>query len=45
MALVHQQAARRPAELIAACVDDLRTFVSGGESLDDLTVLALRRWA
>ena len=43
MALVHQQAARQPAELIAACVDDLRAFVNGGPSFDDMTVLAVRR--
>ena len=33
------------AELIAACVDDLRAFVNGGQSLDDMTVLAVRRCA
>lgn len=43
LTVVHQQSAREPAELIAACVDDLRTFVNGGPSLDDLTMLALRR--
>ena len=43
--LVHQQAARQPAELIAACVDDLRTFVNGGQSFDDITMLAVRRSA
>jgi serine phosphatase RsbU (regulator of sigma subunit) len=45
MTLVRQQAARRPAELIAACIDDLRAFVNGGQSLDDMTVLAVRRCA
>jgi sigma-B regulation protein RsbU (phosphoserine phosphatase) len=45
MTLVHQQAARQPAELIAACVDDLRAFVNGARSLDDMTVLAVRRYA
>jgi sigma-B regulation protein RsbU (phosphoserine phosphatase) len=45
MALVRHQAAREPAELIAACVEDLRAFVKGGESFDDLTVLAVRRCA
>src|ERR1017187_1418710 len=45
MALVRQQAARRPAELITPCVDDLRSFVNGAESLDDMTVLAVRRCA
>jgi sigma-B regulation protein RsbU (phosphoserine phosphatase) len=43
MALVHAQAARQPAELIAACIDDLRAFVNGAQSLDDVTVLAVRR--
>jgi serine phosphatase RsbU (regulator of sigma subunit) len=43
MALVRKQAARQPAELIAACVEDLRTFVNGVESFDDMTVLAVRR--
>jgi sigma-B regulation protein RsbU (phosphoserine phosphatase) len=43
MTLVAKQAARRPAELIAACVDDLRAFVDGGPSFDDVTVLAVRR--
>jgi sigma-B regulation protein RsbU (phosphoserine phosphatase) len=43
MTLVSQQAARQPAELIAACIDDLRAFVNGGESFDDTTVLAIRR--
>jgi sigma-B regulation protein RsbU (phosphoserine phosphatase) len=45
MASVHQQAARQPAELIAACVDDMRAFVNGGRSFDDMTVLAVRRCA
>ena len=40
---VHQQAARQPAELIAACLDDVRTFTNGVPSFDDMTVLALRR--
>jgi len=41
--LVRQQAACTPAELIAACLDDLRVF-GGAESLqDDLTLLAIRR--
>jgi len=41
--LVRQQAARPPAELITACLDDLRVF-AGAESLqDDLTLLAIRR--
>jgi sigma-B regulation protein RsbU (phosphoserine phosphatase) len=40
--LVRQQAARSPAELIAACLDDLRAF-AGGPPLDDLTLLAIQR--
>ena len=41
--LVRQQAARAPAELIAACLDDLHTFEAGGPRLDDLTLLAIQR--
>ena len=41
MTLVHQQAARQPAELIDACLDDVRA--NGVPSFDDMTVLALRR--
>src|SRR5215475_2201771 len=40
--LVSQHCARGPAELIAACLDDLRAF-AGGPALDDLTLLAIRR--
>jgi len=40
--LVRQQAARRPAELIAACLEDLRAFMDG-PPLDDLTLLAIQR--
>lgn len=43
MTLVRQQAARPPAELIAACLDDLRAFAGAGPRLDDLTLLAIRR--
>src|ERR1700732_3924250 len=43
MTLVHQQAARQPAELIDACLNDVRAFTNGGPSFDDMTVLALRR--
>jgi sigma-B regulation protein RsbU (phosphoserine phosphatase) len=43
MTLVRQQAARQPAELIAACLDDLQAFADGGRRLDDLTLLAIRR--
>ena len=40
--LVRQQAARRPAELIAACLEDLRAFTDS-PPLDDLTLLAIQR--
>jgi phosphoserine phosphatase RsbU/P len=43
MKLVHQQAARQPAELIAACLDDVRAFTNGVPGFDDMTVLAVRR--
>ncbi len=43
MTLVSQQAKRQPAELVAACVEDLRVFVNGEQSFDDMTVLAVRR--
>jgi phosphoserine phosphatase RsbU/P len=43
MTVVHQQAARQPAELIDACLDDVRAFTNGVPSFDDMTVLALRR--
>jgi serine phosphatase RsbU (regulator of sigma subunit) len=43
MTLVRQQAARQPAELVAACIDDLRSFVQGVQGFDDITVLAVRR--
>jgi sigma-B regulation protein RsbU (phosphoserine phosphatase) len=43
MTLVHQQAARQPTELIAACLDDMRAFTKGGPSFDDMTVMAVRR--
>jgi len=41
--LVRQQAGRPPAELIAACLDDLRAFSEDSPRLDDLTLLAIRR--
>jgi sigma-B regulation protein RsbU (phosphoserine phosphatase) len=41
--LVGQHAARQPAELIAACLVDVRAFTNGGPSFDDMTVLAVRR--
>jgi sigma-B regulation protein RsbU (phosphoserine phosphatase) len=40
--LVRQQATRQPSEVITTCLDDLRAFV-GGNVLDDLTLLAIRR--
>lgn len=40
--MVRQQAARPPAELIAACLEDLRIFGAGAEQ-DDLALLAIRR--
>ena len=44
MHLVRQQGARHPAELIAACLDDLRAFTDS-PPFDDLTLLAIRRAA
>jgi len=41
--LVRQQCVRPPAELIAACLEDLRSFEKGGARFDDLTLLAIRR--
>jgi sigma-B regulation protein RsbU (phosphoserine phosphatase) len=41
--LVRQQAARPPAEVIAACLGDLRTFAGSAPATDDLTLLAIRR--
>src|SRR5437660_10367636 len=43
MTLVRQQAARPPAGLIAACLDDLRAFAGAGPPLGGLTLLAIRR--
>jgi hypothetical protein len=43
MTLVHQHAARQPAELIDACLNDVRAFTNSAPSFDDMTVLALRR--
>jgi sigma-B regulation protein RsbU (phosphoserine phosphatase) len=43
MTLVHQHHARQPAELIDACLDDVRAFTNGIPGFDDMTVLALRR--
>lgn len=41
--LLRQQAGRPPAELIAACLDDVRAFTDDAALLDDLTLLAIRR--
>jgi phosphoserine phosphatase RsbU/P len=41
--LLRQQAGRPPAELIAACLDDVRAFTAAAALLDDLTLLAIRR--
>jgi phosphoserine phosphatase RsbU/P len=43
VSLVRQKALRPPAELIAACLDDLRTFADSTPPLDDLSLLAIRR--
>jgi len=43
MTLVRQQAARQPAELIHACLEDVRAFTNGVPNFDDVTVLAVRR--
>ena len=40
--VVRQAAAQRPAELVAACLSDLRAFVDG-PSLDDLTLVSIQR--
>jgi sigma-B regulation protein RsbU (phosphoserine phosphatase) len=39
--LVRQQSGQLPAELITACLNDLRTF--GSQPSDDLTLLAIQR--
>jgi sigma-B regulation protein RsbU (phosphoserine phosphatase) len=41
--LTRQHSARPPAELIAACLNDLGAFSGAGPRLDDLTLLAIRR--
>jgi sigma-B regulation protein RsbU (phosphoserine phosphatase) len=41
--LVRQKATRPPAEVIAACLGDLRTFAGSTPATDDLTLLAIRR--
>ncbi len=40
--LVSRQASRRPAEVIAACLEDLRAFAGINPGLDDVTLLAIR---
>lgn len=40
--LVRQQAARPPAELISACLEDLHAFTDDGPPFDDLTLMAIR---
>jgi phosphoserine phosphatase RsbU/P len=41
--LVRQQAGRAPAEMIAACLEDLHAFAGSGTQQDDLSLLAIRR--
>ena len=41
--LLHEQNGRQARELIASCLDDLRTFTNGVPQFDDLTLLAVRR--
>lgn len=41
--LVRAHATRQPADLIAACLDDVRAFTKGSPRFDDMTVLAVRR--
>jgi sigma-B regulation protein RsbU (phosphoserine phosphatase) len=41
--LVRQRCVGPPAQLIAACLEDLRSFEKGGARFDDLTLLAIRR--
>jgi sigma-B regulation protein RsbU (phosphoserine phosphatase) len=43
--LVRQQAGRRPAELISACLADLNTFADASILSDDLSLLAIQRWS
>ena len=43
--LVRQHGGRKPAELIASCLEDLRGFVQDAPPHDDLTLLAMRRLA
>jgi sigma-B regulation protein RsbU (phosphoserine phosphatase) len=41
--LVQRESGRQAAELVAACLDDLRTFTGGSPQTDDLTMLAIQR--
>ena len=41
--VVQQQSGRQAAEIVAACLDDVRTFTGGGPQADDLTMLAIQR--
>jgi sigma-B regulation protein RsbU (phosphoserine phosphatase) len=43
VSLLRQQSTRPLDALIAACLDDLRTFTKGAALSDDLTLLAIRR--
>jgi phosphoserine phosphatase RsbU/P len=43
VSLLRQQSTRPLDALIAACLDDLRTFTKGSPLADDLTLLAIRR--
>jgi sigma-B regulation protein RsbU (phosphoserine phosphatase) len=40
---VHQERERQPAELIGACLGELRAYTNGEPLLDDLTLLAVQR--
>lgn len=43
VSLVRQQSTKAPAELIAACLDDVRVFSANKPPADDVTLLAIRR--
>jgi phosphoserine phosphatase RsbU/P len=43
--LARQQATKSPAEMIAACLQDLAAFTGSSEQKDDLTLLAIRHSA
>lgn len=40
---IQKQSGRKAAELVAGCLDDMRTFTKGEPQFDDLTVLAIQR--